>query len=498
MKVRKFLKEKIGCEIEMKTQGLPFIHLIKTPLNNYAYDVNTNAFIELGDETYAYLKALLDSGDPGFPAPPEVEHSMSHLRAQGFFSAKHPKKIEHIQSSLMEYRLNENIKQMTLQITQECNFRCSYCTYGAKDFQYQREHSSKKMSLETALSVVDFLVAHSTNQDEVVIGFYGGEPLLEFEKIRTIVEYAEKNFFGKDLGFSLTTNGSLLTLEIAKFFAAHNFNLIISLDGTPETHDRSRKFAATGNGTFATIKKNLDEIKREFPAFFKRISFNIVIDPRYSCNNLHTLFNEDDTFKESQIMSTVIDDFFSTEKAIPSDIFVRENNYHRFKAYLALLGRYPLTKVSRIAEDSILASYRELEDNLKMSTELSDIMAPGGPCIPGERRVLVSVDGIFYPCERVSETSEPMMLGNLCDGFDVEKARKVLNIGQLTEEDCKNCWAIRHCSICAKHCDNIDELCAQLKRSQCDQVKEAVELQFKEYLLLKDFDVPINTIGKRR
>ena len=475
----------------MKTQKLPFIHLMKTPLNNYAYDVNTNTFIELGDKTYAYLEALLDSGDSALPAPVEVERSLDHLRSQGFFSSKRPKKIEHPQSSLLEYLLNENVKQMTLQLTQECNFRCSYCTYGAKDFQYQREHSSKRMSLETAFSAIDFFVAHSSNQDEVSVGFYGGEPLLEFEMIKTIVEYAEKKFWGKDLMFVITTNASLLTLEMAKFFSEHNVNLTISLDGTAEIHDRSRKFATTGSGTFAAIKKNLDEIRRELPAFSEKMSFNIVIDPRYSCNKLHTMFSEDDSFREATIMPTIIDDFFSTEKAIPSDIFVRESNHHRFKAYLALLGRYPQAKVSRVTQNFMSGTYARLELSLKMSTEVFDTMAPGGPCIPGEMRLFVSADGIFYPCERVSETSESMIIGNLRDGFDVEKARDALNIGQLTEEDCKNCWAIRHCMICVKHCDNNGELCAELKRSECDQVKREIEAQLREYLLLKDFNLSI-------
>jgi len=126
--------------------------------------------------------------------------------------------------------------------------------------------------------------------------------------------------------------------------------------------------------------------------------------------------------------------------------------------------------------------------------ELSDVTAPGGPCIPGGQRLFISADGDFYPCERVSETSEAMQIGNLNNGFDIAKAKNVLNIGQLTEEDCKNCWAIRHCQICVKHCDNNGSLCADFKRSQCEQIKDQVELQLKDYLFLKDFGVSINSM----
>jgi len=470
--------------------------LMKTPLNNYAYDVNTNAFIELSNETYTYLQTLLECGNSDLPASEEVGHSLDHLRSQGFFSTKRPKKIEHGQSSLMEYQLHKNINQMTLQITQECNFRCSYCSYGAKEFQYQRDHSSKKMSLETAFRAIDFFVAHSTNQSDATVGFYGGEPLLEYEKIKTIIEYAEKKLFGKNLSFPITTNASLLTIEMARYFSEHNVSLTISLDGTPEIHDRSRKFAATGGGTFAAIKKNLDQIKNELPEFYEKFLFNIVVDPRYSCNNLHTLFNEDDTFKDSQILSTLIEDFFFIEKAIPSNAYIREDNIHRFKAYLSLFGRYPTDKVSRVAENSVFAGYSQLENNLSVAIELPDTMAPGGPCIPGGKRLFVSVNGTLYPCERVSETSDAVAIGNLSSGFDMENAIKVLNVGKLTEEDCKGCWAIRHCTICVKQCDNNGELCAELKRSQCEQIRQTTEAQLKEYLLLKDFNIPISVIRK--
>ena len=478
----------------MKTKGLPFVHLIKTPMNNYAYDVNTNAFIGLSDDTYSYLEEVLNTGTPELPAPVNVEFSLEKLSKQGFFSDKHPKRIEHGETQFLKYHLNENLKHITLQLTQECNFRCSYCTYGSKDFQYQREHSSKKMPLETAISAIDFFAAHSANQSEVNVGFYGGEPLLEYDMMKTVIEYAEKKFFGKELTISFTTNGSLLTLELARYFSSHNASVTISLDGAPETHNRSRKFAATGDSTFDTVKKNLDEIKKELPEWFRRILLNVVIDPRYSCCSLHDFFSNDATLGQSQMVVTYIDDFFSLEKYYASDIFSFENNSYLLKAYLAYLGKYPMAKTTRVARQFVFTNFTKSEKNLKMSMGLFETNAPGGPCIPGERRLFVSVDGLFYPCERVSETSELMIIGNLREGFDVDKAKRVLNVGGLTDEECKNCWAFRHCSICVKHCDNNGEFCPELKLSQCDGVRESVERSFKEYLLLRDFDVPIEAI----
>ena len=478
----------------MVTHELPFVHLMKTPLNYYVYDVNTNTIIRIGASIFAYLAELLDGKNPDCSATAEAKQSYLNMRSNGFFSSTRPAFIEHGQSSFLEYHLNENIKQMTLQVTQECNFRCSYCSYSVKDTMSQRKHSSKRMSFDTATRAIDFLVSHSRNQNEVVIGFYGGEPLLEIDMVKEIVKYAEKQFYGKELSFTMTTNGYLLTKEMVRFFSNYNFNITISLDGTSEIHDRSRKLASNGGKTFDAIKKNLYEIKKEHPDFFKKILLNIVIDPRYPCNPLHAFFDDDPCFNDLQINPTLIDDFFSTEKTIPSDAFIKEDSQHRFKAYLSFTGRYPRSKASKISLHSILSDYTKLKEALDPASELFLIMAHGGPCIPGQQRLFVNVDGIFYPCERVSETSDAMKIGNLWDGFDIKKAQKILNIGQLTEEDCKNCWAIRHCLICARTCDNNGNLCADLKRSQCERIKQTIESQFKDYLLLCDYDISLNRI----
>ena len=128
---------------------------------------------------------------------------------------------------------------------------------------------------------------------------------------------------------------------------------MISLDGPPEVHDRSRKFAATGMGTFSVIAKNIQMIKEDFPEFFNKISFNIVIDPRYSCNDLHEMFNNSELFSDSNIRSTLIEDFFSYEKVISDEVYDIEQNIHEFKAYLSELGKYPKEKVSKIAYNNL-------------------------------------------------------------------------------------------------------------------------------------------------
>lgn len=466
----------------------PFIHAMKTPLRNYIYDVNTDMFIDVDEDTYQYLKKVeqRDNGE-ALIADQHIKQNLEILHAQGFLSAKHPKQIRQSQSDFMEYHLNENIAQMALQVTQQCNFRCAYCAYCASDFEFQRDHSSKRMSIETALTAVDFFAARCGNQEAPVIAFYGGEPLLEFPLIQQVVQYAVEKLYGKNLRFTITTNASLLRPDIARFLLENNFMTLISLDGTSETHDRSRRFASNGRGSFSVIRHNLEIIKEQYPEF--EFSFNIVVDPRYPCDSLHEMFSRDELFREAQLTSTLIDDQFSIEKTIPDEAFIQQDSQYTFKSYLAVRGVYPRENVSNIAYASLNTNFSRIKTNMKPKISLADITAPGGPCITGGRRLFVSADGNLYPCERVSEASQAMNIGNLWDGFDFEKVDKILNIAQTTAEDCKNCWAFRHCTLCGKHSDNCGELSADLRRSQCDNVRAQVEDTFRDYLWMKEFNV---------
>ena len=347
--------------------------------------------------------------------------------------------------------------------------------------------------METARTAVDFFAARCGNQDQPAIGFYGGEPLLEFPLIQKVAEYAEKKLYGKELTFAITTNASLLTPDIARFFSEHNFLLTISLDGTPETHDRSRRFASDGRGSFAAIRANLETVIRQCPDL--KMSFNIVIDPRYPCDSVHQLFDREELFKKAQITSTLISDQFSVEKTVPGEVFLQQDSRHEFCSYLAYLGKYEKDKVSSVALAGLSESFGRLKDSMKPSASLPDSAAPGGPCIAGELRLFVNTDGDLYPCERVSETSEAMKIGNLRDGFDLSKVDRLINVAQDTAENCKNCWAFRHCMLCCAQSDNCGELSADLRSSQCSKVRAQVEEKFRDYLWMREFGVPYDIMN---
>ena len=228
----------------MNIDELPFIHCIQTPLGNYVFDVNTNQFISISDSDFYREIGLYEKGLTNLQE--RYSNQIAALKNKGFLSSRRPINMYHSLTHTLEYQLNNNIQQIILQLTQSCNFRCSYCTYSQNDFHFQREHSYKRMDWHTAKKAVDFFFEHSNDQMEPIIGFYGGEPLLEFNLLKQIVEYSEEVFDGKDIKFIMTTNGSLLSSEeIITFLNQHQFRIMVSLDGAAETHDRSSKFASS-------------------------------------------------------------------------------------------------------------------------------------------------------------------------------------------------------------------------------------------------------------
>lgn len=465
-------------------ENIPFIKLIEQYGNYYFFDVNKNDIVKISEGLYKYLEELLHNPDAECES---VAGEFNNLKKAGYLSGNRIKVIRHPDLPLLENYLERKINMVTIQLTQSCNLRCSYCIYSDFKNDGQRTHSGKRMSLETAKKAVDFLAVHSVDSESVSIGFYGGEPLLEFELIKNVAEYAEGILGDKYLNFSITTNATMLSDYIIDYLKEHNFQLMISLDGPKEIHDVNRRFASDGRGSFDTVLENIRMVKERYPDYFDKISINMVIDPQNDFDTINSLFTASDIFGYNNVQSSIIDDIYSMEKVTYSDEYISKRDYNIFLAHLARKGRIAESKVPPVALEEV----RHLENELlkmKKTEALSEIGTHGGPCIPGQLRLFVDVDGNFYPCERVSESSSVMQIGNLQDGFDYKKARKILNIGELTSEECKKCWAVRHCTLCAKYADDGNSFSKEKKLSNCSGVREQTLYILKNMILLKELE----------
>ena len=414
----------------------PVLRVFRTPRRFYLYSMNTDSVVEINEHIYSYFRngrdlSLLDEAD---------HRILSGLIDRGHISDRRVLKL--YSPVDVKKEVSSGMEQLTLQVTQACNLTCSYCPYAnATDGVLQRNHSSKSMDFTTARKVVDYFFAHSWATEEVVISFYGGEPLLAFPLIRRVVEYIEREYTGIRVRYNMTTNATLFTDTMISFMAERRFDILFSLDGPASIHDQNRR-RADGSGSFAAAYKNLQRIIAAYGEDYRRhIQINMVFDPANDLDQVLELFRNPDFPRGIQV-PFVRSGFSETEKTA---ILLEEKN-------------------QCLPEQGI----------------------PGGPCVPGKRRLFVSTDGTFYPCEKVNELSEAMKIGNVDTGIDFEKAERLLNIASLTPDKCRNCWAFHHCLVCQRYAVGDGDLDPEIKNSHCQRSYSYMDLILQEYALLRE------------
>lgn len=149
------------------------------------------------------------------------------------------------------------VRALSLAVAQKCNLGCSYCYAKEGDFG----GSPKNMPLQTALAAVDLLFSETEPAERINLAFLGGEPLINRDVLRQTAQYARQRAKGRGqpIGFSITTNGTLITPEDCDFFAAFGFAVTVSLDGSRAAHDRQRPFKG-GRGSFDSIVRRLQPL----------------------------------------------------------------------------------------------------------------------------------------------------------------------------------------------------------------------------------------------
>jgi len=460
----------------------PLISLHQTPNGYYFFDANKDEVVSINKESYDYLSVLC-SDDVNVPVMPEELHE---LKEQGYLKVESAvEKVQHAYTEHLDTFLRRKISKITLQLTQDCNLRCKYCIYSEEHSEMQRTHSNKKMSWETAKKALDFLKEHSIDSTKINIGFYGGEPLLEFDLMKQIITYCNKSFVGKKLTYNITSNGTILTDEIIMFLKEHDISLMISLDGPKEINDINRVFA-DGSGTFDTIAKKVNRIKEIAPDYSDKLQISMVMDPQNDYDCINEIHLEGSDFRKLNISASLIDNEYGGERLQFSSQYIWKMEYQNFLALLSYYRRYLKDSVLPISNSWIA---QVLDENSKTANgaALQQTDVPSGPCIPGQLRLFVNVDGSFFPCERVSEKSSAMYIGSLKDGFNLKNAQDILNIGKLTENECKKCWCFRYCGMCVKKADSTSgELSAEVKLSFCDGTRNDVYRKMQTRILFKE------------
>lgn len=231
------------------------VHLVDVGRKRVLFHVDTSALFEIDEDSETLLRNVL-CGDGRLQFEPRFHRARSALKLAGILrpvSSQLRGPVTPPPGALVSLVLNVNTG---------CNLACTYCY--KEDLAVPAR--GRRMSLETALQSVDFLFKESVGRDRVTIVFFGGEPLTNMPVIRAVVPYAKSRAasLGMRVQFSLTTNATLVTEELADFFEEHEFGISVSIDGPRHIHDRHR-LTVGGKGTYELVSRRarllLDRIK---------------------------------------------------------------------------------------------------------------------------------------------------------------------------------------------------------------------------------------------
>lgn len=318
------------------------------------------------------------------------------------------------------------IKALCLHVAHICNLNCSYCF--ASQGKYHGERAV--MSFETGKRALDFLIENSGSRKNLEVDFFGGEPLMNFKVVKQLVEYARsvEKEHGKNFRFTLTTNGVLIDDEVIDFCNKEMSNVVLSLDGRKEVHDRLR-VDYQGNGSW-------DKIVPKFQKLVKARG-----GKNYYMRGTFTHANPD-FMKDIEVMLDLGFNELSMEPVVckPTDEahLTDEDLKVVFEQYELLAKEM----IKRKKEGRPFTFYHYMID------------LTGGPCVykrvsgcgSGTEYMAVTPWGDLYPCHQfVGE--EKFKLGNIYDGVTNNALReefKKCNV--YTKKECENCWAKLYCS----------------------------------------------------
>ena len=318
------------------------------------------------------------------------------------------------------------IKALCIHIAHTCNLNCSYCF--ASQGKYHGDRAM--MSFEVGKRALDFLIENSGSRRNLEVDFFGGEPLMNFDVVKQMVEYARsiEKEKGKNFRFTLTTNGLLIDDDVIEFANKEMSNVVLSLDGRKEIHDRYRVDYA-GNGSWERIVPKFQKLveARGGKGYYMRGTFTHA-NPDFLKDIQQML---DLGFTELS-MEPVVSTPSDPEALTQDDLQVVMDQYEKLAELM----------LERDKEQRPFTFYHYMID------------LTGGPCIykrisgcgSGTEYMAVTPWGDLYPCHQfVGE--EKFKLGDIYMGVtNTEIQDEFASCNVYARPDCKDCWAKLYCS----------------------------------------------------
>lgn len=406
---------------------------------------STGDFYDLSPETYALLekwnKKILLS---------KVAFSEQKIAALGKALNIPPEVIKFFPypkkkiSSAAEKNLSACLTDLTLNLTSDCNLRCVYCwndhgKYSNAQFlkrktkKYWKNSQNINMSVETALKAVDALVKLRGSDKDLVVDFYGGEPLLNLETLMATVNYCRENQakWRVKFHFLLATNGTLLTPIVAAKLLSKGVQIAVSVDGPKAIHDNNRPFI-DHSGSFDAILSNLKKMPK---AVMERLVGRTTVTPFFS--DMVKLYEYLRSLGFERIEIFESED--ACHKILPrqeASFFSSKKNYKLlYKAYEKLALRY----IDNVISGKLNYSKTFFNRFFKLMQRLYYNHEVSGGCPAAKGQIAVGIDGKIYPCTSFLGVHE-FELGQVDCGIDNRKLRAFIKKINKRFEHCqKDC-----------------------------------------------------------
>ncbi len=348
------------------------------------------------------------------------------------------------------------VKALCMHIAHTCNLNCSYCF--ASQGKYHGERAM--MSFEVGKQAFDFLIANSGTRRNLEVDFFGGEPLMNFDVVKELVAYARsiEKQHGKNFRFTLTTNGVLIDDDVIDFANKEMSNVVLSLDGRKEVHDRFR-VDYSGKGSWEKIVPKFQKLveAREGKNYYMRGTF--------------THHNPDFLEDIKEMLSLGFKELSMEPVVCAADD-------------PSALTDEDLPLVMKQYEELAELMLRKHKEGNPFTFYHYMIDLKGGPCIykrisgcgSGTEYMAVTPWGDLYPCHQfVGE--EKYRLGDVWKGVtntDIQNEFAECNV--YTRQECRSCWARLYCSGgCAANAYHATGSVKGIYKTGCELFKKRME-----------------------
>jgi uncharacterized protein len=359
-------------------------------------------------------------------------------------------------AGVLKQKTSGVVKALCLHIAHTCNLNCEYCF--ASQGKYQGERAV--MSFEVGKRAFDWLIENSGNRHNLEVDFFGGEPLMNFDVVKQLVAYARsiEKEHNKNFRFTLTTNGLLIDDDVIDFANKEMSNVVLSLDGRKEVHDRYR-VDYNGNGSF-------DKIVPKFQKLVKaRGGKNYYMRGTFTHQN-------PDFLKDIEVMLDLGFNELSMEPVVCAAGDPSELTPEDMKIVMEQYEKLAELMLKKDKEGKPFTFYHYMID------------LTGGPCIykrisgcgSGTEYMAVTPWGDLYPCHQFVG-DETFKLGDIWQGVtnkEVQNSFAECNV--YAREECKNCWARLYCSGgCAANAYHATGKVTGIYQSGCELFKKRME-----------------------